>query len=106
MYRSVLFIIEIYVSVIVVWDLEYVTTCFRFFIVSPSVKGTQVAWWIKSHVPSSISVEDKTASYCVLALMGPKSRDVLQSITRTPLSNASFPYSTGQVMKSCDMDND
>lgn len=69
----------------------------RYFIVSPSGKGTQVAWWINKHVPSSVTVEDKTSSYSVLALMGPKSREILQTVTRTSLSNSSFPYSTAQV---------
>ena len=68
-----------------------------FLIISPSSKATHITSWIAKHVPSSIAVHDRTSSYCTLGLMGPKSREVLQSLTKTSLDNAHFPYSTGQV---------
>jgi dimethylglycine dehydrogenase len=41
-------------------------------------------------------MEDCTTKMGVLVLAGPKSRDVLQSVTRSDLSNAAFPWLTGQ----------
>ncbi len=35
--------------------------------------------------------------YSVLSLMGPKSREVLEQVTRVPLDNVHFPFSTVQV---------
>lgn len=70
-----------------------------FLVVSPSAKATHIKLWITKHVPSSITVQDRTSSYCTLGLMGPKSREVLQSLTKTSLDNAHFPHSTGQVYR-------
>ena len=33
-----------------------------------------------------------------LSLMGPRARDILQSVTRADLSNAAFPFGTAQVI--------
>jgi len=44
----------------------------------------------------SVTLTPCTTRYGVLVLAGPKSRDVLQKLTRTDLSNANFPWLSGQ----------
>ncbi len=39
-----------------------------------------------------VTLTDVTAAYAVLALMGPKSRELLQRVSSTPLSNEAFPF--------------
>lgn len=44
----------------------------------------------------SVKMVPMTTSWGVLVLAGPKSRDVLKKLTRTDLSNANFPWLSGQ----------
>ena len=70
----------------------------RYLAVCPAGQATYIAAWISQYISSpSVSLRDITANYSVLALMGPKSRDVLQKVTKTPLDNDNFPFSTLQV---------
>lgn len=71
----------------------------KYLAVCPAGQATYMAAWISRHLPSSVSLRDVTAGYSVLALMGPKSRDVLQKITGTPLDNERFPFSTLQTIE-------
>lgn len=53
--------------------------------------------WISRNIPKGLQAElvEVTSGYCVLSLMGPQSRAVLQQVTRADVSNAAFPF--GQV---------
>lgn len=46
----------------------------------------------------SVTLRPLTEAMGVLVLAGPKSRDVLAKLTRTELSNAKFPWLTGQAI--------
>jgi 4-methylaminobutanoate oxidase (formaldehyde-forming) len=50
--------------------------------------------WLKRHIPDDAHafVSDMTSAYAQLNIQGPKSRDLLQSITSADLSNQAFPY--------------
>ncbi|MGA1803920.1 GcvT family protein [Rhizobium sp. HT1-10] len=50
--------------------------------------------WISRNIPDGMHAElvDVTSSYSVLSLMGPKSRAVLEEVTRADVSNAAFPF--------------
>lgn len=72
-------------------------SCYRFLAVCPSAQATHITAWLKRNIPSSVIVTDKTSQFCVLGLMGPKSREVLQPLTSTSLENFSFPFGTSQV---------
>lgn len=50
--------------------------------------------WIARHIPAGADAHlvNVTSAYAVLSLMGPKSRDVLQALTRDDVSNAGFPF--------------
>ena len=54
--------------------------------------------WIRSSIPAgaNASLVDTTSQTAVLALMGPKSREILQSLTRDDVSNAAFPFATAR----------
>lgn len=56
--------------------------------------------WIKTHADPSwnFQVFDATSANCLLTLHGPKSREILQSLTGEDLSNAAFPFGAAREM--------
>jgi glycine cleavage system T protein len=56
------------------------------------------AWieWPARDLGLDVSVSDMTSSEAVLAVMGPRSRALLQELTDSDLSDASFPFSTSR----------
>jgi len=50
--------------------------------------------WIRRHVPAGarVAFEDVTERYGVLALMGPRARDVLRKVASEDVSNEAFPF--------------
>ena len=54
--------------------------------------------WLYKQAPrdGSVRLERVTTQYGVLVLAGPESRKILQQLTNTDLSNAAFPWLTGQ----------
>ncbi|MCP4388818.1 MAG: FAD-dependent oxidoreductase [Gammaproteobacteria bacterium] len=54
--------------------------------------------WIARHIrpDQHVTVTDVSAAYSVLNVQGPRSRDLLQSITDADLSNPGFPFLTAQ----------
>ena len=69
-----------------------------FYIVSAGATQRLDHDWLKKHMPDdrSVSFTDLTNSMGVLVLAGPRSRDVLQKLTRTDLSSAAFPWLSAQ----------
>jgi 4-methylaminobutanoate oxidase (formaldehyde-forming) len=69
----------------------------KYYIVTGTGFATHDADWISKNIPAGMEarLEDVTSAYAVLSLMGPRARDVLQSLTRDDVSNAAFPF--GQV---------
>jgi 4-methylaminobutanoate oxidase (formaldehyde-forming) len=69
----------------------------EFYIVTGTGFATHDFAWIRRNIPPDCrdtTLVDVTSSWCVLALMGPKARDVLASVTQADLSNAAFPFGT------------
>jgi glycine cleavage system aminomethyltransferase T/glycine/D-amino acid oxidase-like deaminating enzyme len=66
----------------------------RFRIVTGTAFGRHDLAWIRSHAPDdgSVHVTDVTSSLACLGVWGPRARDILQPLTTTDLSNASFGY--------------
>jgi 4-methylaminobutanoate oxidase (formaldehyde-forming) len=66
----------------------------RFRIVTGTAFGRHDLAWINSHAPDdgSVEVADVTSDFACLGLWGPAAREILQPLTETDLSNASFPY--------------
>ena len=69
-----------------------------FYIVSAGATQRLDHDWLKKHMPDdrSVSFTDLTNSMGVLVLAGPKSRNVLQKLTRTDLTSAAFPWLSAQ----------
>ena len=72
----------------------------EFYIVTGTAFATHNFNWIERNIPPALNAQlvDVTSSTCVLSLMGPKSREILQEITRCDLSNDAFPFSTWQTI--------
>jgi glycine cleavage system aminomethyltransferase T len=55
--------------------------------------------WLQSQIPEKNAhamLTNVTSGYAVLSLMGPRSRDLLSTLTDTKLSNEAFPFGTSQ----------
>ncbi len=68
----------------------------RFMIVTGSAQAVHDADWIRKNTPenANIWISDVTNAWSVLAVMGPKSRDLLQTLTSVDLSDVAFPFAT------------
>jgi 4-methylaminobutanoate oxidase (formaldehyde-forming) len=66
----------------------------RFMIVTGTAQATRDADWIGSNLPETarLGVTDVTSAYAVLALMGPRSCELMARVTTTPLDNKAFPF--------------
>ena len=71
-----------------------------FFIVTAAGTTIRDLDYIKRRIPEGVicTATDVTHGYSMLAVMGPKSRDLLQALTKDDLSNEAFPFSTAQVI--------
>jgi 4-methylaminobutanoate oxidase (formaldehyde-forming) len=64
-----------------------------FLLVTGTAQATRDADWIARHLPASgATLSDVTADYAVIAVMGPRARDLLARLTPAPLGNAAFPF--------------
>jgi glycine cleavage system T protein len=65
--------------------------------------GSQVRdfHWLQSHIPDDANAiaTDVTSGYAVLAVMGPKARDFLQTLTPDDLSNDAFPFASSREIE-------
>lgn len=57
--------------------------------------------WLTMHLPTdgSVEVREVTDAWACLALWGPHSRKVLQTVSRTDVSNGAFPYLTARTIE-------
>ena len=71
----------------------------EYYIVTGTGFATHDFDWIARSIPEGLDARliDVTSSYAVLSVMGPKSRDLLQSLSENDLSNAAFPF--GRVQR-------
>jgi 4-methylaminobutanoate oxidase (formaldehyde-forming) len=70
----------------------------KYFIVSPGATGMRDQDWILRHIPDDAFavLTDVTSAYTMLAVMGPKSRGLLNSLTDADLSNEAFPFASAR----------
>jgi glycine cleavage system aminomethyltransferase T/glycine/D-amino acid oxidase-like deaminating enzyme len=64
----------------------------RFYIVTGTGFATHDLDWIARGVGDAATVTDVTSAWGVLALMGPRAREILERVTRDDVSNAAFPF--------------
>jgi len=71
-----------------------------FFIVTAAGTTIRDLDYIKRRIPKDAvcTITDVTHGYAMLAVMGPKSRDLLCALTDADLSNPGFPFSTAQYI--------
>lgn len=69
-----------------------------FFIVTAAGTTIRDLDYIQRRIPGNAicTITDVTHGYAMLAIMGPKSRDLFQDITSADMSNNGFPFSTAQ----------
>ncbi|HUS54648.1 MAG TPA: FAD-dependent oxidoreductase, partial [Thermohalobaculum sp.] len=70
----------------------------RFYIVTGSGFGVHDAAWIRQNLPAdgTAILNEITSSRAVLNLCGPRSREILQSISEDDITNAAFPFATAR----------
>jgi 4-methylaminobutanoate oxidase (formaldehyde-forming) len=67
-----------------------------FLVVAPSLTQTKTFHWLRRHALEGTVVTDVTSGTGVLAVMGPRSRDLLSRLTDSALDDASFPFGTAR----------
>jgi 4-methylaminobutanoate oxidase (formaldehyde-forming) len=69
-----------------------------FLLVTGTAVGNHDAAWLRRHLPDdgSVALRDVTAGRVCLGLWGPRARDILASVTRDDVSDATFPYLTAR----------
>ncbi len=68
----------------------------RFWLVGGAPTRVKDLAWLKRHVADGeeVTITDLTSAYAVLAVMGPRSRDLLQGLTEADLGTDAFPFGT------------
>src|SRR3989440_2621866 len=66
----------------------------RFMLVTGTAQATRDADWINRRLADGAhaTLTDVTSAYAVIAALGPRARDLLARLTRTPLDNEAFPF--------------
>jgi 4-methylaminobutanoate oxidase (formaldehyde-forming) len=65
----------------------------RFLLVTGTAQATRDADWIGRNLGgASATLTDVTSAYAVIAVMGPRARDLLMRATRAPLDDAAFAF--------------
>ena len=72
----------------------------RFYLVSAGALERHDFDYLQKHLPrdGSVTLQKVTTQYGVLVIAGPRSRDLLQKLTDTDLSNANFPWLSGKFI--------
>ncbi len=66
----------------------------QYYLVTGTGFATHDFDWIARHIPPGLDAQltDVTSAHAVLAVMGPRSRELLAALTRDDVSNAAFPF--------------
>jgi glycine cleavage system aminomethyltransferase T/glycine/D-amino acid oxidase-like deaminating enzyme len=72
-----------------------------YLFVTSTASQTRDFVWLKRNIPegSRVFVRDITSGLPMLALMGPRSRQLLEEVTGADLSNRAFPFATSQELE-------
>lgn len=70
----------------------------RFLVVASDTVQRHVQTWLERHIPEGAYAfcTDVSSGYAQLNVQGPRSRELLQSLTSTDLSNQAFPFRTAR----------
>ena len=64
----------------------------HFYLITGAAFGVHDAGWVIRHLPAGVTLREVTNSVAVLNLCGPRSREILQSLSDEDLSNAALPF--------------
>jgi glycine cleavage system aminomethyltransferase T/glycine/D-amino acid oxidase-like deaminating enzyme len=66
----------------------------RYWVVASDTALRHVAAWMERHIPEDarVRVSDVSSGFAQINVQGPRSRELLQSVTPADLSNDAFPY--------------
>ncbi|HUQ37863.1 MAG TPA: FAD-dependent oxidoreductase [Aestuariivirga sp.] len=64
----------------------------HFYLITGSGFGVRDSGWVTKHLPSSVQIREVTNAMAVINICGPRSRDILQSVTDSDISNAALPF--------------
>jgi dimethylglycine dehydrogenase len=83
---------------------EMTITCLapeRYWLISAAAGERHDEHWLRSHLPAGdgVRVENLSARYGSLIVVGPKSRELLAALTPADLSNAAFPWLTVRTIE-------
>ena len=62
------------------------------WLITGSGFGVRDSAWVRRHLPDGVSIRDITNAYATLNICGPRSREVLQSVSDDDLSNPAFSF--------------
>lgn len=70
----------------------------HYLLVTSAASPVRDKAWIEAHLDAEdrVTVVDVSSAYAVYGVMGPRSRVLLERLTRTDLSDEAFPFSTSQ----------
>ena len=70
----------------------------RFMVVASDTAHRHAETWMRRHIgpEDHVFVTDVTSGYAQINIQGPRSRELLQSVTREDLSNEAFPFRTAR----------
>lgn len=70
----------------------------KYWVVASDTAHRHAETWMKRHIGDEqhVFVTDVTSGYAQINIQGPKSRELLQSITSADLSNEAFPFRTAR----------
>jgi 4-methylaminobutanoate oxidase (formaldehyde-forming) len=73
----------------------------RFLVVTAAFTATHVMSWLNDHIESSrhCFVTDVSDAWCMLNVQGPRSRELLSSISSGDWSNEAFPFGTAREVQ-------
>src|SRR4051812_45263561 len=71
----------------------------HFRVVTGGAHGMADLKWYADHAPAGTTVVDLTSAYTTLGLWGPRSRDILASLTRDDMSHAGFAFGTCRTIE-------
>ena len=70
-----------------------------FRIISSAATRERDKFHINKNLTTNIELTDVTDKYCVFGLFGPKSRELISSISKEDFSNKNFKFATGKKIK-------
>jgi len=68
----------------------------RFMVVATDTAHRHVESWMNRHARGDVSISDVSAELAQINLQGPHSRQILQEVTSTDVSDASYPFRTAR----------